>query len=178
MGCGAFQGSFDLLGADGFAEVIIHAGGEATLLIFLHRVGGHGDDVGSPGSRPACADAAGRFKAIHLGHLQVHKDEVVLLSLDGLHGFPTIGRQVGLIAELLQNAQRHLLIDHVIFGDENFQGKARSHGRIEGADFVERSCNRFDVSESACECVEEFRLFDRLHDTNNKAVDVGRGLQG
>ena len=39
-----FENAADVLMADGFGEVIVHAGGEAFLAVALHGVGGHGND--------------------------------------------------------------------------------------------------------------------------------------
>jgi hypothetical protein len=59
----------DGLEADGFGEVIVHAGGEAAFAVADHGAGGHGDDDagGALLGLLEAADLAGGFEAVHSG---------------------------------------------------------------------------------------------------------------
>jgi len=173
LGGGAFQDGFDIFGADGFTEILIHARVEAMSVVFFHGVGGHGDDVGSFRRGEAGTNTVGRFEAIHFGHLDVHEDKVVFLAFDGLDGFEAVGGKVGVIAELLEDAKGDLLVDDVVFGDQDFQRKAGGHGGVEDVVWAERFCGRLDFSDGGGEGVEQVGLFDRLHEAKGK---MGHGL--
>ncbi len=43
--CGAFDGGFDFFGAYWLAEIVIHTRRQATVAVFFHCVGGHGDNI-------------------------------------------------------------------------------------------------------------------------------------
>lgn len=99
FGCFCVGGGFEVasdggehcIGVDGFGDVIIHAGGDAAVAFFCGGVGGHGDD----GERVEAffrADFGSGLVAVHLGHLEVHEDEVegVGVGLEGLDGLETI----------------------------------------------------------------------------------------
>ena len=57
---------------DGFAEKVVHAGGDAAFAVLVHGAGGEGDDgeIGE-GAAPG-AKFAGGFVAVEVGHLAVH----------------------------------------------------------------------------------------------------------
>lgn len=81
---------------DGFGFVVIAACGEAAVAVGRGGVGGQSDDWPMI---TRLAQRAGRLVAVHLGHLNVHKDEVegfaALLSVQRLSaGLPTVGDEV------------------------------------------------------------------------------------
>ncbi len=64
--------------ADGFGDVVIHAGVKRALLIFFKGVGRHGDDGhGGPGIRQS-TDGLRCLVAVHAGHLDIHEHGVVV----------------------------------------------------------------------------------------------------
>ena len=70
-------------GIDRFGEVIVHAGVEAALAVFGGDARGQGDD-GGLGLTLTCANGAGGFVSVHLGHVAVHEDDVVVRSVEFL----------------------------------------------------------------------------------------------
>ena len=112
---------------------------------------------------PARADPARRLEAVHLGHLHVHQHHVVGLALHRLDRLDAVRREVGAIAHLLQQAQRELLVHHVVLGQQDAQRVARRHaaGRAAAWPRVGRPGRRV-VREQADQRVEQVRLADRL----------------
>ncbi len=60
-------------------------------------------------------NVAGGFKSIHYWHLHIHQYQVVRNTLQSFQGFSTIGCGIGFKSIFLQETQRHLLIDDVVF---------------------------------------------------------------
>ena len=59
------------------AEVVVHPGGEAALAVAGDRVGRQRNDrYARQTFAPCLADRRRRFKAVHLGHLAIHQDQV------------------------------------------------------------------------------------------------------
>ena len=73
------------------------------------------------------------FEPVHLRHLHVHQHDVVGLPLDRLDGLDAVRREVGAVAHLLQDAQRELLVDDVVLGQQDAQRMARRHRRDRAA---------------------------------------------
>ena len=70
-----FNGGDEFGGTNRFGEVGIHSSAEATLLIFLESVCGHGDDGDVAACRLFfCANGGGGFEAVHNRHLNVHQN--------------------------------------------------------------------------------------------------------
>ncbi len=63
-------------GLHGFHDVAVHAGLQTAVAVALHGVGGHGDDGQMLGVRLPPADLGGGFQTVHLGHLDIHQDEI------------------------------------------------------------------------------------------------------
>src|SRR5687768_8694419 len=61
---------------DGLGDVPVHAGSETHVAVPFHSVSSHGDDRESRSPALACADGARGVEAIHLGHLNIHEDNV------------------------------------------------------------------------------------------------------
>jgi hypothetical protein len=59
--------------------VIVHSGSEAAFSVPDHRVRHHCYNESVAVGRLFGADTAGRFEAVHFGHLPVHEDEVEIL---------------------------------------------------------------------------------------------------
>ena len=116
-----------LVHADGLADVVIHAGLQAHLPVALHGVGRHGDDarpLRSAGQRAQMR--ARRLQPVHLRHLHVHQHHVVGLALDRLDGFQAVGGDVRPVAHLREQAQRQLLVDGVVLGQQDAQRMPRA----------------------------------------------------
>ena len=88
--------------ADRLRHVVVHPRREARFAILLHRVRRHRDDAGPRLRRPALADPARGVETVQLGHLHVHQHDVVGLSLERLQRLEPVRRDVGAVAELLE----------------------------------------------------------------------------
>ena len=67
----------ELFRCDGLRHICVHACGDASFAIAVHRMGGERDDgQARPRMLLAGADARGRGEAIHPRHLDVHEDNV------------------------------------------------------------------------------------------------------
>ncbi len=115
------QGVIELVGIDGLSDVIVHAGGEAALAIASHDVGGHRQDRNVLPDVFPLAQLPGGGQPIHHRHLHVHQDQVVgslgrHIQCDG-----TIAGHAHFGAHRLQQLQRHLLIELVVFRQQDLQ---------------------------------------------------------
>ena len=109
-------------GFHGFAEVGVHAGGDAVLAVLGHDIGGEGNDgqalaVAAPALE--LADAAGGSEAVHDGHLAIHQDGVVVGLGNAFQGFGAVVGDGDEGRELLQGALGDALIYGVVFDQEN-----------------------------------------------------------
>ncbi|MGA1994360.1 MAG: hypothetical protein ABSH45_01160 [Bryobacteraceae bacterium] len=119
----AIRPALDSLGqifeADGFGDIVVHAGRETDLAGALEGFGGHGDDGRVPAGRFGAADRAGSGVAIHFGHVAIHEDQRIGEKADHPDGFVAVGGDVDAEAELFEQAHGDLLIDGVIFRDQD-----------------------------------------------------------
>jgi len=112
----------ELGGAEGFGEIAIHAAGEVALAIALHGVGGDGvDGQVCAGVLLLLADGEGGFNAVHVGHLDIHEDAVEDLGFEEFEDLETTGGKGCAMASLFEQAQGELLVDEVVFGDEDVE---------------------------------------------------------
>jgi len=107
--------------ADGFAEVVVHAGFEALFAFTAHGIGGHGDDAHG-GAVGAGADAAGRLVAVEFGHLAIHEDKVVGADVERGEDLESVAGDIGLVTDVVEEAEGDLLVDDVIFSQEDADG--------------------------------------------------------
>lgn len=117
----------EVVEADGFDEVIVHAGLEAGFTISLHGVGGQGDDGGVAeggwgwgwGLGFTEAEETGGFVAVDFRHVAIHENEVIGLLLEAVKGFAAIGDGLGLIAEFPKELEGDLTVHEVVLGEED-----------------------------------------------------------
>ena len=69
-------------------------------------------------------DAAGGFEAVHLGHLDVHQDDVVRQLADRFDRFEPVRGDVGAVAQRLEHEHGDLLVDGVVLGQQDPQRMA------------------------------------------------------
>ena len=140
---------------DGFAQEIVHAGGHATLAVFVHGTGGEGDDGEIGKAAAPRAEFAGRFVAVEAWHLAVHEDEIHFFGAkDGERLVALVGG-----ADEVPEAEEHFLakelVDGVVFGEED---DASAFGEWDGGGW---GLGRFDgggsefEGESGEECGSE-----------------------
>lgn len=61
------------------------------------------------------ADVAGGLQAVHVGHLQVHQDQVKVLGLAQPHGFvPVVGQGHAVAVALHHDLQQLQVLRHVV----------------------------------------------------------------
>src|SRR5581483_709468 len=81
---------FQHLAIDWLWNVIVHSSCQTLLPLSSEYVGGHGDNWNTRVSVRQCPNSSGRFESIHVRHLTVYPDNVVVLLLHFLKGFPTV----------------------------------------------------------------------------------------
>ncbi len=121
-----FKGQQQFRHADGLADVIIHADGEAFFSVPLHCARGEGDYMNwrlpRTGLRRVLLLFANQPRgliAVHLGHLVVHEDQAVGNALQGLEHFETIRGSVNRAAHLGHQGEGDLLINNVVLGQQD-----------------------------------------------------------
>ena len=157
-GLGTLERRHELLGADRLRDVVVHAGREARLAILGERVRRHRDDVRAALGRPALADPARRVEAVELRHLDVHQDDVVRPALERLDRLEPVVRDVGAVAELLEEAQRDLLVHRVVLREQDAKPRPGALSVCHGLDLLFDGAPR----EQAQERVVELRRLERL----------------
>jgi hypothetical protein len=129
---GALEGFHERLDADGFADVIVHAGFEAAFAGATDGVCGHGDDMDvwlrCRMLLFATADFACGFEAVEEGQLTIHEDDVIGDVAEGLKNLTSGGDGFGLESEAIEEGDRDALIDGVVFGDEDVEGTGGGFG--------------------------------------------------
>lgn len=112
-----FEHIGQLIKVDGFAEVVVHAGGQAILAVLAGGVGRYRDDDGL--GVFVCADEACSFQAVHFGHLDIHKYEVVAILPELFEDFFSIGGHAWIIPHFIEDDEGQLLVDGIVFGQED-----------------------------------------------------------
>ena len=114
--------------------------------------------------RPALANLARRFEAVHLRHLHVEEQDVVGLLFQRLEDFHAVGGEVGAITQLVQDAEADFLVDGIVVGQQQAQGQAAGKIGVEG-----RRGRRFLLAldldtQGAAQGFEQLRRADGLMD--------------
>jgi hypothetical protein len=65
-----------------------------------------------------CANRRRRLVAVHLGHLAVHEDRVVLTGRGGDDRGGSVERGIDAVAGAREHRDGDLLVDQVVFGEE------------------------------------------------------------
>ena len=86
--------------------------------------------------------------AIHFGHMHVHQDQIVCLARECIYRFPAIGCNVGIIPQLLQHALHDLLVDQVIFRQQDAHGMRVCHVAVKRIGIGRWPCIASDVPDS------------------------------
>src|SRR2546428_7745652 len=125
-GCETLDDLEEFLRTDRLTDIGIHAAIETPLAIPLHCIAGHCNDRNMiTGGLFLLSDGSRRLEAVHLGHLNIHEDNIEPVSRKCLqYLFPIICNS-NLMPPHLQKFNGHLLIDLVIFGEKNTHGTNR-----------------------------------------------------
>ena len=110
--------------------MIVHAGGDTKLAVALHRIGGEGDDFWLAVGRLPGADLAGGLEPVHLRHLQIHENEIVVPALQGGNRLKAVGHRVGTVTETLKEAHGDLLVHGVVLGEQHLQRNFLADGPV------------------------------------------------
>lgn len=103
---------------DRLADKIVQTAVQVLLFVHLKDVGGQGDHVGA-GFFVGLAQSLGGLDAVHLGHLDVHQHQIVFLVFGGFEHLQAVCGHVGVVPKPAQQAEQHLEVDLVVFGDQN-----------------------------------------------------------
>ena len=111
---------------DRFADVVVHAGGKTFFTRAVHCIARHCDDVGALGRAVALTGFAltnfhRGLVTVQIRQLAVHENDIVMDQFQGLQNLTAIGHGDGAAAELLQQTNRDLLVDGVVFRDQDVQ---------------------------------------------------------
>jgi hypothetical protein len=125
-----FEGLEEAFGGDGFAEVGVHAGGEAFFAVGGHGAGGEGDDGDAAEGAVELANLAGDIDAGEAGHLDIHEDEV-----DWLQGYLEQGEALFAVfgeedaaAGAIEHFAGDEAIDGVVFDEEDVASVEAGYG--------------------------------------------------
>lgn len=99
--------------------MIVHPGSEAAFAITGHDVGRHRQDRGVLSDVFPLAQQPGGGQAIHHRHLHVHQDQVVVGLGHHLQRDGAIAGDADISADRPQQLQRHLLIELVVFRQQD-----------------------------------------------------------
>ena len=94
-------------------------------------------------------------------HLDVHEHDVVRTALERLDRLDPVRRDVGAVAEPLEQAERHLLVHRVVFGEQDPQRRPRTLSVRHGLDLLLAGPAR---CEQLHERVVELRRLERLRE--------------
>ncbi len=93
--------------------------------------------------RFANAELAGGFIAVHLRHLTIHEDDIILNAFGDFEHLAAVVDRIGIVTKPLELMERHFLVGHVVFSKQDTQ--AASVGRF-GAHLGGRDRNGTDRS--------------------------------
>ena len=132
---------------EGLGDVVVHARFQAALPVAFHGMGGHRDD-GDVAARLLLtrAQETGGLETVHLGHLNVHEDEVEghpsgFGPLPGGHGLLAVAGDGDRVPLLLQDAHGQPLVDGVVLGQQeaeawgSYPAAQARHPALEGKGF-------------------------------------------
>jgi hypothetical protein len=92
----------ETLDGDGLPQTILHAGVSAEFAILDRIVGREGNDPGPSAGRSAPGHPTRCLQSVHLGHMDVHEHDVVIVPADGREDFETIPGDIDIKPEPLQ----------------------------------------------------------------------------
>ena len=100
-----------------------------------------------------------RFEAVHLRHLNVHEDDVVVTLGNGVDRFPSVPHDVHLVAALDEHGHGDLLVDGVVFRQQHAHRTTRFRNGMARDDLGRRL---FRSGEHGAQRFEEIRARDRF----------------
>ena len=113
-----------------FAQVTVKAETEESLFVALKSLCGQRNNRMSFRAE-RLPDDASCIDPAQVGHLNIHKDQIVLDLLDSIQRPLAVDRQIRTIPESRKHQQTNLLIYRVILGQQNPKRMVSRHGAIE-----------------------------------------------
>ena len=106
---------------DRLGKVVVHSRLQTFFPVSGYGISGEGNDrnMRVARSRPALPDAARRLIAIHLRHLAVHQDHVIVGLAERFEGLHAIGHQIDSVAEFIQHRHGHFLVGQVVLSHQD-----------------------------------------------------------
>ena len=119
---GSIHGESQVGATDWLAEIVVHAGIEATLTITRHGIGGKCNNVDV--LRWGCeafriADPLHGLDSVHDRHLEVHKNDIVGILFMRLAALETVFSGITGDAERKEHALGEHAINRVVLDDQN-----------------------------------------------------------
>src|ERR1043166_762436 len=99
-------------------NVIVHPRRYAPRAVAFEGVGRHGNDPRVFCRAFMASNLSRRLVTVHLRHLAIHQHEIVRNASERLDCFAPVADRIRAIAEFLQLSQRNLLIDDVVFREQ------------------------------------------------------------
>ena len=87
---------------DRLGQKILHAGFAAGFAVSRQHVGRHRDDSRPVPGVESLLNLDRRLETVHLGHVQIHQDQIVMLPFQRAQRLDAIGYDIGAITEFLQ----------------------------------------------------------------------------
>jgi hypothetical protein len=100
-------------------DVVVHARSQAALAIATQSIRRHSDDARLTFLGQPFADLASRVEPVHLGHQDVHQDQVIGQLRGGIHCLEAVRHNIRSLRQAFQQELRQPLIHHVILGQQD-----------------------------------------------------------
>ncbi len=120
----AEQDIFHRLRSDWLWEEVIHAGIYAPLTVGWEGVCRDRDDMRQLVALKTFSNLSRCLESIHLGHFNIHEDQVVSVGTDRPDGFSPVRYRVDAIAEFFQHLNREALVRRIVFSKQYAAGVA------------------------------------------------------
>jgi len=103
---------------DGFAEVVVHAGLEASVSVGRRGARREGHNNGLWKIGPA-ANGRGGLETTHQRHVEVHQNDVVRRMRQRIQHLHPVHGEIGWIPDSVEHAKGYFLVDFVVFRKQN-----------------------------------------------------------
>jgi hypothetical protein len=113
------QGSGKGLQSDGFAQMVIHPRGQASISIGLQGRRGQGDDGDPLAIGLGTPDRLRRFEPVHHRHLAIHQHRIVVTRGDRGDRGRSVADDVHLESQTPKHHRRNTLVDGIVLGQEH-----------------------------------------------------------
>ena len=120
----AFDDLADILEVEGFRHEVVEGLAICGVAQETLHVRGHGDKARDLPVFGVGTRIESDFEAVHLGKMEVHQDDVIVILLQGLEGSLAVIDDIDDVASLRQQELEEILGDRIVFGNQNAAGFA------------------------------------------------------